>query len=191
MKAKILLIDNYDSFTYNLAQYFLELNCEVIVYRNDQITLETANKLDFTHLVISPGPGTPSDSGMSMDFIKEFHDKKPILGVCLGHQCLGVFFGAKIIKIPVPKHGKISKIKHNSVGIFKGIESPFEATRYHSLVIEENSLDLTKVEITAKSLDDDYIMAIKSKIYNMVGLQFHPESIMTKYGHKLLENFII
>ncbi len=187
---KILLIDNYDSFTYNLAQYFWELGYELSVIRNDKITISQITNLDPSHLVISPGPGTPNDSGISLDLIAEFYNKKPILGVCLGHQCLGQFFGAKIEKASLPRHGKTSLIEHNGEAIFENLPNPFKVTRYHSLIVNQTDLAESPLLITAKSLDDNLVMALKHKDYPLYGVQFHPESIMTEHGHALLKNFI-
>ncbi len=183
------MIDNYDSFTYNIVQYLYELGAEVDVKRNDQITIQDMKKMnDFEAIVISPGPCTPNEAGISVDVIKEFKGKYPILGVCLGHQSIGTAFGAKIIKAKCLMHGKTSEIYHNQKGIFKGIPSPFKAVRYHSLVIDENTLP-EDIEITARS-DDNEIMGIEHKKYKIWGVQFHPESILTEYGKKLLKNFM-
>ena len=184
----ILVIDNYDSFTYNLVQYLQELGAKTVTYRNDKITLNKLKKLKFDRAVISPGPGRPTDSGISCDFIKEFYKKVPILGVCLGHQCIGEVFGGKIIKAPLVMHGKTSQIYHNSKGIFKGLKNPCTATRYHSLIIDKKSLP-SNLEVTAKT-KDGIIMAIKDKKYPLYGVQFHPESILTGEGKKLLGNFL-
>jgi anthranilate synthase/aminodeoxychorismate synthase-like glutamine amidotransferase len=184
----ILVIDNYDSFTYNLVQYLQELGAKTITYRNDKITLDKLKKLKFDKAVISPGPGRPIDSGISCDFIKKFYKKIPILGVCLGHQCIGEVFGAKIIKAPAVMHGKTSAIYHDSKGIFKGLSNPCTATRYHSLIIDKKSLP-SNLEVTAKT-KDGIIMAIKEKKYPLYGVQFHPESILTSEGKKLLGNFL-
>lgn len=189
----VLVIDNYDSFTYNLVQYIGELNQEVTVYRNDAIDIEGINKLKPSHIVISPGPGRPQDGGISMELIKYFTGKLPILGVCLGHQCIGEVFGGKIINAPQLMHGKTSEIYHEKESIFGGkeeIETPFIATRYHSLTIDPDSLKNTPLTITAKTKDGT-IMGIEHKDHkNLVGVQFHPESILTKVGHKLLKNFL-
>ncbi len=183
------MIDNYDSFTYNIVQYLYELGAEVDVKRNDQITIQDIKKMDdFEAIVISPGPCTPNEAGISVDVIKEFKGKYPILGVCLGHQSIGTAFGAKIIKAKCLMHGKTSEIYHNQKGIFKDIPSPFKAVRYHSLVIDENTLP-EDIEITARS-DDNEIMGIEHKKYKIWGVQFHPESILTEYGKKLLKNFM-
>lgn len=185
----ILMIDNYDSFTYNIVQYFYDLGQEVLVKRNDEITIEDIKNMEgIDAIVISPGPCTPTEAGISVDVIKNFKGIYPILGVCLGHQSIGQAFGAKIVKAKCLMHGKTSKIYHNGKGLFEGIPNPFNAVRYHSLVIDESTLP-EDIEITARS-DDGEIMAIEHKKYSIWGVQFHPESILTEYGHKLLENFL-
>lgn len=189
----LLMIDNYDSFTYNLVQYFGELGADVVVHRNDQITLDEIEKLNPAYLVISPGPCTPNEAGISMDAIKHFAGKLPILGVCLGHQSIGQVFGGKIIHAKQIMHGKTSMMHHKDTGVFTGIENPFEATRYHSLVIEKESIPEC-LEITAWTEDDngnmDEIMGVRHKEYAIQGMQFHPESILTNAGHQLLKNFL-
>ncbi|MBI1857566.1 MAG: aminodeoxychorismate/anthranilate synthase component II [Candidatus Melainabacteria bacterium] len=189
----VLVIDNYDSFTYNLVQYLGELNQNVTVYRNDQISLEEISNLNPSQIVISPGPGRPKDGGISMDTIKRFAGRIPILGVCLGHQCIGEVYGGKIIHAPELMHGKTSEIYHDNKSIFKGperIDCPFTATRYHSLTIDPESIKNTAIKVTAKT-KDNIIMAIEHKEYkNLIGVQFHPESILTAVGHKLLINFL-
>jgi anthranilate synthase component 2 len=183
------MIDNYDSFTYNIVQYFYDLGQEVVVKRNDEITIEDIKNMEeIDAIVISPGPCTPTEAGISVDVIKNFKGIYPILGVCLGHQSIGQAFGAKIVKAKCLMHGKTSKIYHNEKGLFEGIPNPFNAVRYHSLVIDESTLP-EDIEITARS-DDGEIMAIEHKKYPIWGVQFHPESILTEYGHKLLENFL-
>ncbi len=189
----LLMIDNYDSFTYNLVQYFGELGAEVQVFRNDEITCEEIKTLNPQHLVISPGPCNPDQAGISIAAIQEFAGKIPLLGVCLGHQSIGQAFGGKIIHAGKIMHGKTSWIEHTGDGIFKNIPNPFEATRYHSLVIERSSLPEC-LEITAwtKTPDDkiEEIMAIQHKTLPVIGVQFHPESILTLQGHALLKNFL-
>ncbi len=186
---KVLMIDNYDSFTYNIVQYLYELGVDVIVRRNDEIGVKDIGRIEnLDAIVISPGPCTPNEAGISVDVIKEYKGKFPILGVCLGHQSIGSAFGAKIIKAKCLMHGKTSEIFHNQRGIFKGIPSPFKAVRYHSLVIDEKTLP-ENIEITARS-DDNEVMAIEHKDYPIWGVQFHPESVLTDYGKKLLENFL-
>jgi len=182
------MIDNYDSFTYNLVQYLSELGEKLAVYRNDKINLRTIEKLKPSHIVISPGPGRPNDAGISKQVIKRFGKKVPILGVCLGHQCVAEVFGGKIISAPKLMHGKTSMIYHDKVGIFKGITSPFEATRYHSLIVDKKTLPKT-FKITAWTKDKE-IMSLRHKKFPVWGVQFHPESILTQYGKKLLKNFI-
>ncbi|MBD3263549.1 MAG: anthranilate/aminodeoxychorismate synthase component II [Candidatus Omnitrophica bacterium] len=185
---KILVIDNYDSFTYNLVQYLQELGVETVCYRNDKLTLSDAAKMRINRIVISPGPGRPKDAGISCSLIEKFYKKIPILGVCLGHQCIGSLFGAKIIKASEIMHGKISQVYHNRKDIFKGIKNPFEATRYHSLVIDKKTLP-SNMELTAWT-KEEVIMGVKEKKYPLFGVQFHPESIMTHEGKKLLKNFL-
>ena len=189
----LLMIDNYDSFTYNLVQYFGELGADVRVYRNDQITVEQIEQLAPQHLVISPGPCTPDQAGVSVEAIRYFAGKLPILGVCLGHQSIGQAFGGKIIHANQIMHGKTSMIYHQDVGVFHGLENPFEATRYHSLVIEKHSLPVC-LEMTAWTQDDkgevDEIMGVRHREYAIEGVQFHPESILTMHGHDMLRNFL-
>jgi anthranilate synthase/aminodeoxychorismate synthase-like glutamine amidotransferase len=185
---KVLLIDNYDSFTYNLAQYLGELGAEVHVERNDALTLEAIAARAPGAIVISPGPCTPNEAGISMDVIREFTGKIPLLGVCLGHQSIGQVFGGRIVRAPTIMHGKTSKIFHDEKGLFAGVENPFIATRYHSLVIAPESLPDT-LEVTAKTWDDE-IMGVRHKQHLVEGVQFHPESIMTTAGKALLGNFL-
>ena len=184
----LLMIDNYDSFTYNLVQYLSEIGQEVKVYRNDKITIEEVNKLNPKYIVISPGPCTPNEAGISLELINSFKGKVPILGVCLGHQSIGQAFGGKIIHAQTIMHGKTSQIFHENTGVFNGIKSPFTATRYHSLVIDKKSLP-DCFDITAWT-DDNEIMGIKHKDLPIEGGQFHPESILSEYGHDLLKNFL-
>ncbi len=184
----LLMIDNYDSFTYNLVQYFAELGEEVIVHRNDGITLEQIAALKPQHIVISPGPCTPNEAGVSVATIKQFAGKIPILGVCLGHQSIGQAFGGKIIHAKNLMHGKTSAIFHNSSSVFQGLPSPFTATRYHSLVIERATLP-DCLEVTAWT-DDGEIMGVRHKTLAVEGVQFHPESILTEHGHAMLKNFL-
>ncbi len=187
---KILMIDNYDSFTYNIVQYLFELGADVVVRRNDEISIEDIEKMDdIQSIVISPGPCTPKEAGISVDVVKRFKGVYPILGVCLGHQSIGAAFGGKIIKAKCLMHGKTSEIYHKGTDLFKGIPSPFKAVRYHSLVIDRSSLP-EDIEITAWTEEDEEIMGIRHKIYPIWGVQFHPESILTEYGKKLLKNFM-
>ncbi len=182
----ILLIDNYDSFTYNLYQQIAKLGYEVIVAKHDQISIEQIKQLSPTHIVISPGPKTPHESGISMDVIQEFYKTIPILGVCLGHQCIGEVFGSRTIRANAIVHGKSDLIMHTSEGLFKDIPNPFPAARYHSLMIDEVPDAFT---LTAWS-EDKTIMAIQHKSYPVFGVQFHPESFMTEHGEKLMRNFL-
>ncbi len=184
----ILVIDNYDSFTYNLVQYLGELGQKLKVFRNDKVSVSDIKRLAPAAIVISPGPGRPEDAGISNDCIREFYTKIPILGVCLGHQCFGYCFGAKIVKAKKLMHGKASLIYHHKKDIFKNIPSPFEATRYHSLIVKPGTLPRQLI-VTAKTKDKE-IMAIRHRRFPVFGVQFHPESILTKYGKKLLLNFI-
>ena len=184
----LLMIDNYDSFTYNLVQYLAEIGQEVEVVRNDKISIKEINKLNPRYIVISPGPCTPNEAGISLELIEAFKGKIPILGVCLGHQSIGQAFGGKIIHAQTIMHGKTSKISHNNKGVFKGIKNPFIATRYHSLVIDRESLP-NCFDITAWT-DDNEIMGIKHKELAIEGVQFHPESILSEHGHDLLKNFL-
>jgi anthranilate synthase/aminodeoxychorismate synthase-like glutamine amidotransferase len=181
------VIDNYDSFTYNLVQYLGELGADIKVFRNDQVTIDQLVSLSPTHLVISPGPGDPDDGGISNEAIRHFTGKIPVLGVCLGHQCLGAVYGGVVKRAPKLMHGKTSPIYHNSKGIFDGLPSPFEATRYHSLMVEEPVPDC--LEVTAFT-SDGVVMGLKHKDHPTFGVQFHPESILTKHGKQLLKNFL-
>ena len=189
----LLMIDNYDSFTYNLVQYFGELDQDVKVYRNDKITIDCIKKLCPSHIVISPGPCTPNEAGISIEVIDNFKKEVPILGVCLGHQSIGQAFGGKIVHAKNIMHGKTSNIYHAGTDVFKDFENPFTATRYHSLVIEKDTLP-DCFEITAWTNNEngniDEIMGIKHKNFLISGVQFHPESILTSYGHELLKNFL-
>ena len=185
---KVLLIDNYDSFTYNLAQYLGELGCEVAVRRNDAVTPDEAERMDFTHLAISPGPGHPTQAGVSNEMIGRFAGKKPILGVCLGHQCIGHVFGGTVDLAARMMHGKVSPIHHDGRSLFRGIPNPFEATRYHSLIVRPEGLPAC-LEVTARTPEGE-IMGLRHRQFPVEGLQFHPESIMTPAGKALLKNFL-
>ncbi|MCC8463680.1 aminodeoxychorismate synthase component II [Photorhabdus bodei] len=188
----LLIIDNYDSFTYNLYQYFCELGTDVLVKRNDELQLEDIERLMPTHLVISPGPCTPNEAGISLAAISHFSDKLPILGVCLGHQAIGQAFGASVVKAREVMHGKTSAIHHNQQGVFKGLNRPLTATRYHSLVIVAETLPAS-FEVTAWSQHNgnvDEIMGIRHRTLPLEGVQFHPESILSEQGHQLLSNFL-
>ena len=184
----LLMIDNYDSFTYNLVQYLGELGERVTVYRNDQITLNDVDALAPSHVVISPGPCTPNEAGISVDLVREYGASIPILGVCLGHQSIAQAYGGNIVRAPTLMHGKTSMIEHQGEGIFNELPSPFQATRYHSLVVDESTLPECFV-VTARA-DDGQIMGIAHREDPVVGVQFHPESILTQYGHKMLHNFL-
>lgn len=189
----ILMVDNYDSFTYNLVQYLAELGGDVCVERNDALTVESIEALAPERIMISPGPCTPNEAGVSLDVIKHFAGKLPILGVCLGHQSIGQAFGGSIIRAKEIMHGKTSEIHHNNKGVFHGLENPFEATRYHSLVIDQQGFP-DCLEITAWTENDDgsldEIMGVRHREYDIEGVQFHPESILTQHGHALLQNFL-
>lgn len=183
----ILLIDNYDSFTYNVRQYLGELGADVDVHRNDSITIEDIRQMRPEKIIISPGPGRPENAGISVQVIKELGSEIPLLGVCLGHQAIGYAFGAKILRAPSPVHGKTSMVEHNGTGLYRGLSNPFEATRYHSLLIEKESLP-EELEIT--SWTGELIMGVRHRQYPIEGVQFHPESILTKEGKNLLANFL-
>lgn len=185
---KILVLDNFDSFVYNLVQYVGEQGAEPIVVRNDQISTSQALEMKPDGVLLSPGPGQPTDAGVMCDLIRAFAEQAPIFGVCLGHQAIGQVFGAKIIRSPELQHGKTSEISHNKSGIFKDIDSPIRATRYHSLVIDPATLP-NELEITA-STKDGIIMGVRHRSKNIEGVQFHPESILTEHGHHMIRNFI-
>ncbi|HEX6777179.1 MAG TPA: aminodeoxychorismate/anthranilate synthase component II [Ktedonobacterales bacterium] len=184
----LLLLDNYDSFTYNLYQYLCELGAEVGVRRNDQTTLEEIEALAPVGIVISPGPCTPNEAGICNDVIRSFGPRLPILGVCLGHQCLGQVYGGRVIRAPIPMHGKISRIRHTGVGVLAGLPQPFDAVRYHSLIVERATLP-ADLDITAET-EDGLIMALRHRRYPVEGVQFHPESMLTHPGKDLLRNFL-
>lgn len=190
---KVLMIDNYDSFTYNLVQYLGELGAEVEVLRNDQVTVEQIRENEATHIMVSPGPCTPNKAGISMQAIQSLAGIKPMLGVCLGHQSIGQVYGGNIIHAKQIMHGKTSMIKHTDQGVFSGLSNPFQATRYHSLVIDKNSLP-DCLELTAWTENEDgsidEIMGVKHKHLAIEGVQFHPESILTEHGHDMLRNFL-
>jgi anthranilate synthase component 2 len=191
--AMLLMIDNYDSFTYNVVQYLGELNAEVKVVRNDEVDIDTIRELAPEKIVISPGPCTPNEAGISMVAIEAFAGQIPILGICLGHQSIGQVFGGRVVRARQVMHGKISPIHHSGVGVFRGLPSPFDATRYHSLVIEKESLP-DCLEITAWTETEggevDEIMGVRHRTLAVEGVQFHPESILTQHGHALLRNFL-
>lgn len=183
----LVMIDNYDSFTYNLVQYFGELGAEIRVFRNDAVTLDEIKALKPTHIVISPGPGNPDDGGISNEVLREFGPTTPILGVCLGHQCIGQVYGGKVNRAPRLMHGKTSSVYHNGKGLFDGVPSPFKATRYHSLIVEEPLPEV--LQVTAFTRDGE-VMGLRHKKYPTVGVQFHPESILTEHGKRILQNFL-
>jgi len=188
----LLMIDNYDSFTFNIVQYFGELGADVRVYRNDELSIEQIEDMQPDHLVISPGPCTPTEAGVSVEAIKHFAGRLPILGVCLGHQSIGQAFGGDIVHAREVMHGKTSPIFHADTGVFSGLPNPFQATRYHSLVIDRASLP-DCLEITAWTERDgqmDEIMGVRHREYDIQGVQFHPESILTEHGHQMLKNFL-
>lgn len=183
-----LMIDNYDSFVYNLVRYLEELKQDVKVYRNDKVTLEDVEKMQPEGIIISPGPKSPEQSGVCLDIIKKFSDKIPILGICLGHQCIGYAFGANIIKGKEPIHGKVFKVNHKDIGVFKELKNPVNITRYHSLIIEKKTLPEC-LDITCETADG-VIMGVRHKKYLVEGVQFHPEAELTECGHEMLKNFI-
>jgi anthranilate synthase component 2 len=189
----LLMIDNYDSFTYNVVQYLAELGADVHVYRNDEITVEEIEALKPERLVISPGPCTPNEAGISMAAIRHFAGKLPILGVCLGHQAIGQVYGGDVIRAGRVMHGKVSPVYHQDLGVFRGLSNPLQATRYHSLVIDKDTLPEC-LEVTAWTRNEDgsveEIMGVRHKTLPIEGVQFHPESIMTEQGHELLRNFL-
>jgi len=191
--VRLVMVDNYDSFTYNLVQYFGELGAEVLVVRNDEVTVDEIEALSPDKIVISPGPCTPKEAGISVETIHRYAGKYPILGVCLGHQSIGYAFGGNIIHAKQIMHGKTSLVYHHDVGVFKGLNNPFTATRYHSLVIEQSTLP-DCLEITAWTQDEagnvDEIMGVRHKTLDIEGVQFHPESILTEHGHDMLRNFL-
>jgi len=188
----VFVLDNYDSFTYNLVQYLGELGAEVVVRRNDQVTVGEIEAVRPKHIVISPGPCTPQEAGISMDIFRHFTGKVPILGVCLGHQALGAAFGGKVIRAPYLMHGKTSQIKHDGRTVFRDLQSPFTATRYHSLIVEEKNLP-PELEVSAWTAEPDgskTIMGLRHRNYPVEGVQFHPESVLTSEGKRLIGNFL-
>jgi len=186
----ILMIDNYDSFTYNIVQYLYELGQDVVVKRNDEVTIEEIVSLAPDHIVISPGPCTPNEAGISMQIVSVFSDKVPILGICLGHQSIGQVFGSRIVQAREVMHGKTSEIHHTGDGVFANIPSPFTATRYHSLIVDEVPDSMEMTAWTMKDGEKDEIMGLRHKTLSVEGVQFHPESVLTEHGHALLANFI-
>jgi anthranilate synthase component II len=188
MGATILVIDNYDSFVYNLVQYLGELGAQPVVHRHDAIDLDGVRALAPDAVLISPGPGRPEDAGLSNDVIERLAGEVPILGVCLGHQCIGQIYGASVVRAPQVMHGKTSLIRHQGVGVFAGLPQPLEATRYHSLIVDRDSIP-DVLEITAET-DDGTVMGLRHREFDVEGVQFHPESILTAAGHQLLQNFL-
>ncbi len=188
MAARVLVVDNYDSFVYNLVQYLGELGAEPLVHRHDELTLDEIEALDPDAVLISPGPGRPEDAGLSNDVIRHFAGRRPVLGVCLGHQCIGQVYGGDVVRAPEIMHGKTSLIRHTGVGVFAGLPSPLEATRYHSLVVDRESVP-AELEVTAWT-DDGTVMGLRHREHAVEGVQFHPESILTAAGHELLGNFL-
>ena len=188
MGPRVLVIDNYDSFVYNLVQYLGEVGADPLVHRHDARSLDEIVAIDPDAILISPGPGTPDDAGLSNDVIRAFAGRRPVLGVCLGHQCLGQVFGGRVVRAGEVMHGKTSVIRHDGRGVFAGLPNPFEATRYHSLVVERGSLP-PELEVSAET-DDGTVMGLRHREYAVEGVQFHPESILTASGHDLLRNFL-
>jgi len=185
----VLVIDNYDSFTYNLVQYLGELGADVRVRRNDQVTLGEIEVMAPEQIVISPGPGRPEDAGITPDVIRRFGPRTPILGVCLGHQAIGMVYGGTVARAQAPMHGKTSTVVHDQKGVFAGIQAPFEAGRYHSLVIASDSVP-SDLEVSARTKEDGTIMGVRHRTYQVHGVQFHPESVLTAEGRKILRNFL-
>jgi len=185
----VLVIDNYDSFTYNLVQYLGELGATLVVRRNDEASLEQLRGLTPGRVVISPGPGRPEQAGVSLDVIKEFGPRMPVLGVCLGHQAIGLAFGGDVVRAPQPIHGKTSTVEHNSHGVFAGLAASFQAGRYHSLVVDEKTLP-ADLEVTARTTEDGLVMGLRHRSLPIHGVQFHPESVLTNEGRRILRNFL-
>ena len=185
----VLVIDNYDSFTYNLVQYLGELGARVVVRRNDQASIEQLRGLTHSRVVISPGPGRPEQAGVTLDVIKEFGSRMPVLGVCLGHQAIGLAFGGDVVRAPLPIHGKTSTVEHNSQGVFAGLSASFQAGRYHSLIVDEKTLP-GDLEVTARTKDDGLVMGLRHRTLPIHGVQFHPESVLTNEGRRILRNFL-
>ena len=185
---RLLMIDNYDSFTYNLVQYLGELGAEVRVFRNDQITISALQALQPSHIVLSPGPCTPNEAGITLPLIAQLAGAVPILGVCLGHQAIGQAFGGRVVRAKKVMHGKVSRIRHDGLGVFSSIETPFTATRYHSLVVERSTLPEDLI-VSAES-EDGEIMGLRHRRLPVQGVQFHPEALLTEHGHQMLQNFI-
>ena len=185
----VLVIDNYDSFTYNLVQYLGELGAKIVVRRNDEATISQLRELKHARVLISPGPGRPEQAGVSLDVIREFGPRMPVLGVCLGHQAIGLAFGGDVVRAPVPIHGKTSTVEHNRKGVFAGLTSSFLAGRYHSLVVDEKTLP-GDLEVTARAKEDGLVMGLQHRTLPIHGVQFHPESVLTNEGRRILRNFL-
>ncbi|MCD9624136.1 anthranilate synthase component II [Rhabdothermincola salaria] len=188
MAARILVLDNYDSFVFNLVQYLGELGAEPLVHRSDELTLEQIVELEPDGVLVSPGPGRPEDAGLSNDVIRHFAGRRPVFGVCLGHQCIGQVFGGEVVRAPEIMHGKTSLVRHHGHGVFAGLPQPLEATRYHSLVVDRASVP-DELEITAET-DEGLVMGLRHRTHDVEGVQFHPESILTASGHQLVANFL-
>ena len=186
---RVLVVDNYDSFVYNLVQYLGELGAQPIVHRNDAITVDDAEELAPDAILVSPGPGRPADAGISNEIIRRMGPTTPLLGVCLGHQCIGEVFGGEVVRAPKIMHGKTSHVTHTDTGVFRGLPDPFEATRYHSLIVERSTFPDGELEITAET-EDGIVMGLRHRTHPIEGVQFHPESILTRSGHDLLRNFL-
>ena len=185
----VFVLDNYDSFTYNLVQYLGELGARLQVRRNNRVTLDEIAALAPSHIVISPGPGRPEDAGVSVEVVKQFGPTTPLLGVCLGHQAIGLAYGGQVVRAPAPLHGKTSAVEHDGRGVFRGLSMPFEAGRYHSLVVSDEGLPEC-LEVAARTRTDGIIMGLRHRVFPVHGVQFHPESILTQDGKRLLENFL-
>ncbi len=185
----VLVIDNYDSFTYNLVQYLGELGATVVVRRNDEASIDQLRALTPARVVISPGPGRPEQAGVSLEVIKEFGPRMPLLGVCLGHQAIGLAFGGDVVRAPQPIHGKTSTVEHNGHGVFAGLTASFQAGRYHSLVVDEKTLP-DDLEVTARTKEDGLVMGLRHRTFPIHGVQFHPESVLTNEGRRILRNFL-
>ncbi len=185
----IFVLDNYDSFTYNLVQYLGELGAAITVRRNDKVTIDEIASMQPTHVVISPGPGRPEDAGLTLEVIRRFGNAVPVLGVCLGHQAIGAAFGGRVVRAPVPVHGKIATIEHDGRGVFGGLVEPFSAARYHSLVVAEEGLP-EELEITARTREEGIIMGLRHRTHPIHGVQFHPESVLTGEGRRMLRSFL-
>jgi anthranilate synthase/aminodeoxychorismate synthase-like glutamine amidotransferase len=188
-KPRVVVVDNYDSFVYNLVQYLGELGAEPIVHRNDAITVDEIAALQPDAILVSPGPGRPEDAGISNELIRTLGPTTPTLGVCLGHQCIGEVFGGTVVRAPKIMHGKTSQVTHTGAGVFAGLPNPVEATRYHSLVVDRESIPAAELEVTAET-DDGIVMGVRHRRHPIEGVQFHPESILTRSGHDLLRNFL-